>query len=379
METERGRQVEDRENEPKSIHTANGDENDWIEASAPGKIILAGDHAVVHGKPAILAAVNLRCRAKLLPRSDNQIEIISSQISERSITTSKEIVEKTILARKVWEEFHKTNSKELLKQITPKDLDLVEIGIGEMFLTTAKRIKTGFTLIIESDIPVGAGLGSSASVAASVIKALDKFLDTRLSKEQLNNIVYETEKKKHGASSGVDVAAAVYGNLLWFRKETDFLRVVTPLNLNGANILKNITLIMTGRPEASTGETVRFVMEMFKKSPASVQAVFDEIEFFTKDILHALHTNDQKRLLDSLNNCGDQLEKLGVVPPAAKAIINQVRNLGGAAKITGAGSLGGEKVGTILAIHPEPAGLENTLSRMNLRFQSVEISSTGAS
>lgn len=350
-----------------------------VEASAPGKVILAGDHAVVHGKPAILAAINLRCRARLVPRDDDLIEIFSDQVEERVETTLDAILQKTIRAREQWEEFRRTNSKAHLRQITPRDLDLVEIGIGETILATGAAPTSGFSLRIESDLPVGEGLGSSATVIAAVVKVLDKRLQTRMSTSLLSNIVYNTEKKKHGASSGVDVAAAVYGGVLWYRRETDFLRVVTPLSVDHSEkLFDKITLILTGRPEASTGEAVRHVMERAQRAPQETRAIFDEIEQQTKEIAAALRANDQARLKDGINRCGDQLEKLGVVPPAAKAIIDQVRGAGGAAKTTGAGSLGGERVGTILALHEDTALLQETLRGLNLRFQTVHVAEHGA-
>jgi mevalonate kinase len=350
----------------------------FIEASAPGKVILAGDHAVVHGKPAILAAVDLRCRARLFPRSDGLIEITSAQVAESALTDRDEVVRKAGEARETWAEFRRTNSRELLRQITPGDLDLVEIGIGETILATRLDAREGFILQIDSELPVGAGMGSSATVVAAVVKALDKKYDLRLSKNQLSDIVYETEKKKHGASSGVDVAAAVYGNLLWYRKETEFLRVATPLTFLDDTFFDSITLILTGRPDASTGETVRSVMEKMKQSPGEIQDVFDKIEAITKNILSCLRAKDRAGLLESINHCSDQLERLGVVPPAARSIIDAVREAGGAAKITGAGSLGGDRVGTLLAVHENPAMLHEILSRRNLPFQTVRVSREGA-
>lgn len=350
----------------------------FIEASAPGKVILAGDHAVVHGKPALLAAVDLRCHARLYPRSDGFIEINSSQVKEKVLTTPGQIIAKANLAREKWVEFRRTNSREILRQITPHDLDLIEIGIGETILATGLETGKGFTLQIHSDLPIGGGMGSSATVIAAVVKAVEKQYDLQFSKQQLSDIVYETEKKQHGASSGVDVAATVYGNLLWYRKETEFLRVATPLDFLDDTFFDTITLILTGRPEASTGETVRLVMEKMKQSPGEIRDVFDQIEEITKSILTSLQAKDIEGLLRNINCCSDQLERLGVVPPTARAIIDAVREAGGAAKITGAGSLGGEHVGTLLAVHEHPARLHEVLAGRGLPYKTVRISREGA-
>ena len=66
-----------------------------IVVSAPGKIHLLGEHAVVYGKPALLVAINKRCTVTLTPRKDKQIEIISKNFKKSIILSKKQILQKT--------------------------------------------------------------------------------------------------------------------------------------------------------------------------------------------------------------------------------------------------------------------------------------------
>jgi len=102
-----------------------------INVSAPGKIYLLGEHAVVYGKPSILAAVDKRCFVEIIPRKDTLIEIISKNFDAVETLDEKTMLAKTKIARKQWTEFLKTNDVTILKTITKNPLDYATICIGE--------------------------------------------------------------------------------------------------------------------------------------------------------------------------------------------------------------------------------------------------------
>ncbi|MBA3944598.1 MAG: hypothetical protein H0X37_08565 [Herpetosiphonaceae bacterium] len=346
-------------------------------ASAPGKIIIMGEHAVVYGKPAWLAAINLRCRTTLVPRSDQVVEITSKQLQFHEATSLDDILRFTQQSRAVWEQFQQTNDPKILRAAAPREADLIPIAIGEALLHLDEVPRQGFSLVVDSEVPLGLGLGSSAAVATSVVMCVSKFLGTTPDKARLTTIIHEVEKKKHGFPSGGDVAAAVYGRMIWYRRETEFLKCISPLEDIDMGMLRNCVLIPTGRPTGSTGDAVSFVREQYQERPAETQLLFDQIETLTKDGLIALKRHDMAGLIHAINGCGDHLVQLGIVPQFAQAIIADIRQAGGGAKISGKGGISGKAAGIILAVHPEPQRIVAVAKKYDLPYWEIKVGVEG--
>jgi mevalonate kinase len=200
-----------------------------IRVSAPGKLHLLGEHSVVFGKPAIIAAVNKRCFVEITPKKDKKIEIVSYGLKISKVTTEKEIIAKTKDAQIKWERYIKNNDISLVKSITSDPLDFPVIVIGEAIKYFKKSLPRGFTLSIKSDIPIGSGMGSSAALAVSIAGAVSLLFNKTLDKEVINEIAYLSEQKKHGLPSGGDNAASCFGGLIWYRKETPDLKIIKPV------------------------------------------------------------------------------------------------------------------------------------------------------
>ncbi len=199
-----------------------------IKVSAPGKIHLLGEWSVVWGKPAILAAVGLKVKVEITKASGNTHPL-------------KEVIEPII-------------KRELgIKKLPPYDLT------------------------ITSDIPIGAGLGSSAAVSSAFIAALLSFLKAKWDLQLVNKLAYEAEKVFHGNPSGGDNSTVVYGGLMLFPgKKLDF---IIPKKL-----AKNFVLINTGKPKESTKEMVAMV----GKQSAKFRNIFDDQEKLVRKLLPVL-------------------------------------------------------------------------------------------
>ncbi len=157
-----------------------------IKASAPGKLILFGEHIVVYGEPAIATAIDKRAYATATELEERKIVVISN-----GETTEADITQKTEspVVRAVQVALQKTNSQK------------------------------GVQIEINSEIPVAAGLGSSASVSVATAAAVLKlFSETESSKIEIFEVAHEAEKVAHGNPSGVDTATAVFGGTIFFRK-----------------------------------------------------------------------------------------------------------------------------------------------------------------
>jgi len=268
-----------------------------ITVSVPGKIHLMGEHAVVYGKPAILAAINKRLTVTLEEGKNTSVGYVADIIK---------IVQKHFQTQK---EFH---------------------------------------IAIDSDIPQGYHLGSSAAVAVGVVAATSYFLKKVWNPTLFNQLAYEAEKLKHGNPSGGDNTTVTMGGFIWYRKELEFLKSIWQLPFK--TTLNKFYLIDTGKPQESTKDMVAYVASHKK------QALFDENEIQTKRIAVALKENDEMTLMDAIQKGERTLERMGVVSNKAMTIIRNIQKTGGAAKILGGGGRA-DGVGYLLCYsHNPPKG-----------------------
>jgi mevalonate kinase len=278
-----------------------------VTVSVPGKIYLMGEHAVVYGKPALLAAVNRRLT----------------------------------VAVKAGKEKHDAYVTHIL-DIVKKHFQLTKVP--------------DMSISIISDIPAGYHLGSSAAVAVGVVSAVSYFLKKVWNPILFNRLAYEAEKIQHGNPSGADNTVVTTGGFLWYRKELEFLRSFWQLPLKLSPALNHFSLIDTGRPKENTGEMVALVNKKYIKHTEEYKKLFDENETQTKRIAVALKESDEKTLIDAIQRGEQTLEKIGVVSTKIIPIIRAVETSGGAAKILGGGGLKGG-VGYVLCYsHRPPEG-----------------------
>ncbi len=254
-----------------------------ITVSVPGKVILMGDHAVVHGKPGLIAAINKR---------------LTVEVSEG-----------------------KSAHMEYIVHI---------LGVIKHHFRLSKMPQ--MRIRIHSDIPEGYHLGSSAAVAVGVVGAVSYFLKKMWNPTLINQLAYEADKYIHKTPSGVDNTTITFGGFLWYRKELEFLRSFWQLPLKLPSALNHFSLIDTGRPKENTGEMVAFV-----KSQKNLQTFLDANETQTKRVAIAIKEGDEKMLLDAIRKGERTLESIGVVGKKVIPVIRAIEKSGGAAKILGGG------------------------------------------
>lgn len=332
-----------------------------IVVSAPGKIHILGEHVVVYGKPALLAAIDKRCVVTLAPRKDKKIQVISKNPDKEITVSPLAVLEGTKLARRKWLESAKSGKITVLTSLTKTPLTYPILAIGETLLYYKKRLPSGFALKINSDIPQGAGLGSSAAVAVAVAGAVTKFLGEEIDTEKMYDIAFRTEQKKHGRPSGGDPATVLHGGMVWFRRETASFKIIEQVPfVIGPDIKDNFYLVDSGVPSESTGEMIARVKAFHDAHGADAHRIFDSQERLTRQLLTAFRNNEAMQVTEIIKRGQRNLEKLGVVSIAAKKIVRDIEKAGGAAKISGGG--GRRKgAGMLLVYHPDRKALEKAI------------------
>lgn len=303
-----------------------------VKVSAPGKIILSGEHAVVYGYPAILSAVDRRLSIELsIKKGDLEV------LTQHSSTEHAEYGIKRVVK---------------------------EIGGGT----------SGIKAEIYSQIPVGSGMGSSAALAVALTAALFKLRGQPWDLERINQVAYEIEKKQHGKPSGGDNTIVTYGGFLEFKKNADgspnFSHISTEEHLSG------LFVVNSGRPEETTREMVSMVGQLYENDKKRVGDIFEKIGQITFIFSRYLRGEGDIDVTELIRENQRLLERLGVVSPSAQNIVGEIEKIGGAAKISGAG---GRKSGSgiILAYHKDPQKLLSLAKEMSLDIFSVKLGEEG--
>jgi len=169
---------------------------------APGKVYLFGEHAVVYGEPAIPAAIERRARVRVEPRADDHVRVTAADLSLDGFT-----VEYT----------GDTESRPAVDAPPP----LVEAAIGyvdaavEQARDAADAPAAGFDITVESEIPLGAGLGSSAAVVVAGIDAATRALGSPLDRRELADRAYRAEfAVQDGQASRADTFCSTMGGVV---------------------------------------------------------------------------------------------------------------------------------------------------------------------
>lgn len=306
-----------------------------VTVSVPGKVILMGDHAVVHGKPGLIAAINKRLTVSI--------------------------------------EHHKT-----FQVISDESGDYVRHAVE----TVASHYKVGnipnIKVTVVSDIPSGYHLGSSAAVAVATVGACMYFLKKIWNPAAINQLAYEVEKYTHKTPSGVDNTAITFGGFLWYRKELEFLRSFWQLPLKLSPALNHFFIIDTGRPKENTGEMVAYIKSKIlnPKSKSKILDAFERNEQQTKRIAQALKEQDETELMGAIKAGERTLEDMGVVSRQVWPILRKIESSGGAAKILGGGGVK-EGVGFLLAYHPDQKKLGSIVKTLGYPMEKISLGEEG--
>jgi mevalonate kinase len=304
--------------------------------SAPGKIHLMGEHAVVYGKPALLAAINRRLTVSV-QKGRSGVEIVSDQ------------------------------PESYVRHI-------ISLVLKEYRISGEPDI----VISISSEVPAGYHLGSSAAVAVATIGALSFFLKKIWNPIAINKLAFEAEKQQHGNPSGGDNTIVTFGGIVWYRRELEFLKSIWQLPFRPHKNLSHFMLINTGKPRESTKDMVRQVKSDVEnpESMEKMEHLFDENEKQTRRIAAALKEGSEDALTTAMRAGEKTLEGMRVVSDTVIPLIRAVEKEGGAAKILGGGGREGA-VGYLLAYHPEPKCVQTLAGHYHYNVEPITLGEEG--
>ena len=279
-----------------------------IACSAPGKVILFGEHAVVFGEPALAVAINLRTKVRV-------------------VTDSKWSVNRGPIEAE-----------------------------GQRYVKTAidlSKIESPLKIDVESDIPEGSGMGSSAAVAVATLGALHN-IHGDIDHEKIARMAFEVEHTVQGRASPIDTSTSTHGqailvlkekgsNFLWQMEKDDRRWFLHHREMPVIDLVVGHTGI-----QAATGPLVAIVKK-FVGRDSKAREMITEIGQITLEAVKAISVKDWEtvgRLMDRNHRI---LTNLGVGHPSLDKLIDAVKPYALGAKLTGAG--GG---GSMIALTERP-------------------------
>lgn len=265
---------------------------------ATGKIILMGEHSVVYGEPAI-----------------------AFPFKEAVITTNITLATVTTLDCHYF-------SGELAD--FPPQLKSVKEVINQTLIALHQE-QVPLKISISSSIPAERGMGSSAAVAVSIVRALFDFFDAMCSPEQLLSLVNYAEKIAHGNPSGIDAAATSGDEPIFFIKGHS-------LETFSMNVSKGYLIVADTGIKGQTREAVKDVAHLFEQNKDSVSGHITELGRLTKLAKQAILTDDINLLGKSMDQAQKQLQELTVSNQQLDQLVATAKDLGAlGAKLTGGG------------------------------------------
>ena len=284
-----------------------------ISASASGKIILFGEHAVVYGQPAIAVPVTqLRANAHITPTH-----------AGHGITVYSET----------------TNAEVRIAEASDSPFCLVAKLVLDQISTTEPDIR----ITISSDIPIASGLGSGAAVSTAIARALFQYFEYPVSPKDLSDLIFESEKYYHGTPSGIDNTVICYEQSVYFE------RGKAPLLFS----VKDPFVLVIGDTgiRSKTKETVTHVRELWKKDQNYFEQLFDRVGTVVERAQEAITSGHNHEIGPLMNENQTLLREMEVSSPELDRLIKVARTNGAdGAKLSGGG--GG---GNMIAMVPENA------------------------
>ena len=305
-----------------------------MKVHAPGKLILSGEHAVVYGQPALAMAVNRYVTATAAPQL---LPLVSFDLSDLAYEHGLTFTALNRLKSRIKQKYQRFMTGDFtIRDVLQKPVELAQFAFTLFLETLNLKLIQGIRIRIQSDIPMGCGMGSSAATVLSIVHAIAHHLRVDISSDIFFRLGLEAENMQHGYSSGLDLRVSLHGGCILVKGGEIYQREVPSLPMY---------LINTGMPKTTTGECVLHAAPHFKTSRLG-----DEFAAVTMAMDEGLQLNNALAIKEAMRANHELLVNIGVVPENVQHFIQEVEKFQGAAKICGAGAVAGDKAGVVLVI-----------------------------
>lgn len=240
--------------------------------------------------------------------------------------------------------------------------ELLQYLVSNLFAALNVTILPGVNISVDSNIPIGCGMGSSSAAITSTVYALANLLDCKWQRAEYLSFSREVENLQHTKSSGLDLHLVTHGGCVRFENGLTNNRAITQIP---------ICIVNTGKPESSTGACVTAVAPVFLKT----HGLATRFGSVTNQIDAALIANDLIEFKRGIRANHRLLQGLGVVPNKVATFIREIEAAGGAAKVCGAGAVVGEKAGVVLLVADHD--VQDIVRKHGYELQSIQVDTHG--
>lgn len=291
-----------------------------VNVSAPGKLMLFGEHAVVYNHPCIVTAVDQRL---FLTAEKNDTGDFILEAPDVDILNYRKPL------------------KEIGKGEIPKGAQFIEIALKNVIRDKKISIK-GLKITTNSEFKSTFGFGSSSASTVCIVKAMSELYELKLSNRKIFDIAFKTVLDIQGKGSGFDVAAAVFGGTLYFVTRGDVIETLK---------IKSLPLIIGySGVKADTVTLINKVSEKFENNKKRLDEIYNSIEKIVVKARELILLQDWKEAGKLMNENQKLLKELGVSIKRLDEMISFSTRAGAyGAKLSGAGggdcmiSFGSEK------------------------------------
>jgi len=270
-------------------------------ASAPANILLFGEHFVVHGTKAILAAIDKRVTVTTTSTDNNTIKI-NSELGTIEVPIS-------------------SSHEEVKNEFRPF------VYLANKIINSNQNIN-GLEVTIDSDIPIGVGLGSSSACCVAAAASISE-LFKELSSEEILNMSIKAEKTIFPDTSGADCTVCTYGGMIGY---PSIEKIDNTFDLN--------LLIANSMIPHNTKNSVEKVNKFKENDEERFSQLCDLENGLIDEVIVAMKNNDATTFGLKMSENQKYLEEIQVSNDTLRDMISSLKEISLGTKITGAGDGG---------------------------------------
>lgn len=321
-----------------------------VKTSAPGKLMLFGEHSVVFGHPCIVTAVDRRLSITVEENGEQIFVLDAPDLGLRAY--SKKITD-------------------LANENLPKEVSFIETCY-KLFLQKYPQ-KQSIHVYSKNEFKSSYGLGSSSASTVAFAKALSEFYEVPMTNDQLFDLCYATVLAIQGVASGFDIAAAIWGGTLYYiTPQGKFAqnKTVEPINVQNLPFMVGYTGV-----KADTATLVRMVQNLHSENKTTVNKIFSDITLVVEQAKKTLQQQDWPHLGLLMDENQTLLRRLQVSSIELENLIAASKSAGAmGAKLSGAG--GGD---CMLALSDEASkiAIAREIEKVGGKIIEVEMNAEG--